>query len=174
MKSLLISFLVILSLNSAYSFPLTPKIQIAPGHLCTQDNPDFDRFRYKEGIPYCNRNVSSARKDKICAQYGVSREERMKDYTVDHIIPLSLGGSNDDKNLWCQHRSIYTGNLEFWLYKNLDNATMRQVEAVHYIMAHKFNPDGKDHIPLPPNGQINSDSYQEQWEAQQKPAVPKF
>jgi hypothetical protein len=170
-------FLLVISLTlstQALSFPKIPDIKIAPGHLCSVKDSDFERFRYKEQIPYCTRNVSIARKDKICSYYGVSVEERRKNYTVDHIIPLSLGGSNSDKNLWCQHRAIYTGHLEYWLYKKIESGKINQKDSISYILDHKFNPEGKDHIPLPPDKSINTDQQQEDWEADQDSSPSKF
>ena len=132
----------------AWGYPKTPNINVAPGSLCTAEDKDFEGYRYDERIPYCKRNVSYARKDAICKLYGIYDRTG---YTIDHIIPLSAGGSNHDRNLWCQSRSIYTGHIEYWVYKQLRDGKMIQAEAVRYILAHKFNPDGKDHIPSPPS-----------------------
>ena len=146
MKKLLIMMLLVAS-SAVWAYPKTPNINIAPGQICTTEDKDFDRFRYSERIPYCKRNVSTSRKNKICAKYGVNDRAG---YTIDHIIPLSAGGSNHDKNLWCQSRSIYTGHIERWMYDKLNRGEMTQAEAVRYILAHKFNPSSKDHIPKPP------------------------
>lgn len=147
LKSILTIALLLTSLSS-FSYPRTPNLQIAPGHLCQKRDKDFDRLRYKEKIPYCRRNVSKKRKDAICAKYGVFDRAN---YTVDHIIPLSMGGSNHNKNLWCQHRKIYTGELEFWLYRNLELGRMRQAETLLSILSHKYNPRGKDRLPRVPS-----------------------
>lgn len=145
-KNLIILIALISSVN-AFSYPKTPDISISPGQLCSRSDSDFKEYRYGEKIPYCRRNVSTRLKDQICARDGVYDRTG---YTVDHIIPLSMGGSNSEKNLWCQSRIIYSGHLEFWLYIKLRDGDMRQAEAVHYIMSHKFNPLGKDHVPYPP------------------------
>jgi hypothetical protein len=153
MKNFLVVLVLglIFSIEPSMSYVKVPHIDLAPGHLCTPKDKDFVRYRYAENIPYCKRNVTPKRKDKICALYGVtSRKERRTKYTVDHIIPLSMGGSNHDKNLWCQHRGIYTGHLEYWLYEKLRDGEIRQAEAMLYILSHKHNPKGKDHIPYPP------------------------
>ena len=139
-------FILVLALfalsNTAFPYARTPRIDIAPGQLCSVTDKDFDHLRYKEEIPYCRRNVSVKTKDKICALYGVySQEERRKYYTVDHILPLSAGGSNHSMNLWCQHKEIYTGHIETEYYRQLRDGKMRQVEVVHALMALKFNPE---------------------------------
>ena len=47
------------------------------------------------------RNVPESLKRTVYANYGVTTHPRGS-YEVDHLIPLSLGGSNDIKNLWPQ------------------------------------------------------------------------
>ena len=124
---------------SSFPYDLTPDIDVAPGDLCTRNNKDFDGYRYNERIAHCKRRVSKSTKKKVCARQGVSDSERRKYYTVDHIIPLSIGGSNSMKNLWCQHRDIHTGNLEFWVYNQLKDGSMTHAESIEYILDYKFN-----------------------------------
>ncbi len=76
-----------------------PNDKLTPGHLCTVKDADFDEHRYAEQIPHCARNVSRATRIKVSAPYGVS-EAQLADYQVDHLIPLALGGSNAEENLW--------------------------------------------------------------------------
>jgi len=148
MKYIFVLLFSLLTIESAFSYAKTPHINIAPGELCSVNDKDFSRYRYAEKIPYCKRNVTPKRKDKICALYGVrSTQERQKYYTVDHIIPLFAGGSNSDKNLWCQHKDIYTGYLERRLYEKLNRSELRQAEVVLAILSHKYDPTGKDHVP---------------------------
>lgn len=48
------------------------------------------------------RNVSDATKRAVYAEYHVTYPQPQGMYEVDHIIPLTIGGSNDIKNLWLQ------------------------------------------------------------------------
>ena len=138
--------LFLLSVN-VFGYAKTPMIWIAAGDLCNEKDKDFDGYRYADHVAHCKRKVSRKVKVKVCALYGVTDR---KGYTVDHIIPLALGGSNKETNLWCQSRKIYSANLEFYYYRQLLKGKIRQAEAIHAIMAYKFNPVGKDHVPYPP------------------------
>ena len=51
------------------------------------------------------RNVPQSEKDKVYAEYGITKHT-LGAYEVDHEIPLEIGGSNDIKNLWPEP---YTG-----------------------------------------------------------------
>lgn len=105
------------------------------GDYCTLNDPDFDGLRYEESIPHCKRNVSTNKKDFICERDGVSNRE---DFTVDHIIPLSLGGSNSADNLWCQHNSLSVTHLETKMYLQLKEGKITQKKAVKTILEAKF------------------------------------
>lgn len=140
MKNILIALVCLINIEVALSYPKVPKISIAPGHLCSQLSNDFKELRYKERIPYCKRRVSKRKKDQICLLYDI---ENRKEYTVDHIIPLSIGGSNSDLNLWCQHKKIHTGRMESFLYYQLKKGNIRQVEAIVEVLRRKHDPTGK-------------------------------
>jgi hypothetical protein len=46
-----------------------------------------------------HRHVSEALRRAVFAEYGIGREKR-NDYEMDHLISVSLGGSNSIENLW--------------------------------------------------------------------------
>jgi hypothetical protein len=47
------------------------------------------------------RNVTSAMKREVCREYG-KKPPCPKGFEIDHLVPLSLGGSNAPANLWPQ------------------------------------------------------------------------
>ena len=106
-----------------------------PGDYCTTNNPDFKEFRYEQQVAICNRNVSYEKKNEICERDGVYDRSN---FTVDHIIPLSLGGNNSDDNLWCQHKSINTASLELEMYKDVKKRIRSVDEAIRVILNTKF------------------------------------
>lgn len=54
------------------------------------------------------RNVPEKLKKEVYASYGVIHHSRAT-HEVDHLIPLTLGGSNDIHNLWPQGAMPYPG-----------------------------------------------------------------
>jgi hypothetical protein len=75
-----------------------PNPALTPGAVRTADPADV-----------CNRSTrqyrhwSRARDDHILAEYGLPPGPH-PDFEVDHLIPLDLGGANDDENLWIEPR----------------------------------------------------------------------
>lgn len=116
----------------AHAYPLTPPIQ---GSRCTESDPDFKEIRYPEQIPICNRNVPTWKKVEICKRDGV---EDRTNFTVDHLLPLSLSGSNHDDNIWCQHKSINVTHEEYTTYIKLREGEITSEEAIQYILDLKF------------------------------------
>lgn len=107
------------------------------GHLCTENDLDFDGLSYEEQIPHCTRNVTTERKIEICKRDGV---EDRTEYTVDHIIPLAVGGSNDDDNLWCQHYTLAVTDLERKMYLAMSRNEISQKDAIAKILFAKQHP----------------------------------
>lgn len=122
------------------TFPFTPDPSIV-GSLCTTNDSDFLEYRYSTRIPYCRRNVSTHEKRRIYDLYGVPRECQ-KEYTIDHFIPLSLGGTNRANNLWPEAKIIkkLRQNLELELFQQLQNGQITQVQAIQAVRDAKFNP----------------------------------
>lgn len=132
----LILFSFFFSTNS-FSFPQIP---ITKGHLCTVQDKDFKEYRYSEQIPYCKRNVSRSLRTKIYKKYNVDLRTTGQ-YTIDHIIPLSMGGSNHPDNLFPQHKSMHTGKIEYETYVYLREGDINQNQAIKAILLKKNNPD---------------------------------
>lgn len=116
-------------------FPSGPDATLTPGKLC--DKPDARR--YPEQIAYCNRNVDSQLKRELFVKYDQlgyrTRQMNRMDFKIDHYIPLCMGGSNDETNLWPQHKSIYaiTDPLEPLLCEKMQEGRLLQKKAVEYI-----------------------------------------
>lgn len=121
--------------------PITPNPNQTVGDFCTVNDPDFVEFRYAEQIPYCVRKVDSSRRAKIYDEYGIPARCRYL-YTIDHFVPLSMGGSNQNQNLWPEHRDIKATrqNLELETYVALRDGRMTWRQAVRIIRDAKLNP----------------------------------
>lgn len=133
--------LVYLVSVSAWGYPLTPKPEQTPGHLCTAVNSDFKEFRYDEKIPYCERNVTTGRKSHIYQIYGIPKNCKAR-FTIDHLIPLALGGSNEESNLWPEHKLVKALRpaLETQLYHEILAGQITQRDAIREILNAKFHP----------------------------------
>jgi len=135
--SLILSF----SIAWADNFPVKPDPKVTQGEFCTTDDPDFVNHRYEEKVAYCVRNVSRYTKTEIYDLYKVPERCR-GEYTVDHYIPLFMGGSNRGVNLWPEHKNVKATrqNLEMELYTELKNGRMTQQEAVEIVTQAKLHP----------------------------------
>jgi hypothetical protein len=136
---LFLSILLFLSLiSTTYAYPVKPDIELTPGDYCTKDDPDFTSYRYRERIPYCRRHVTEMQKNEIYDDYNIPLEDR-HNYTIDHLIPLSLGGSNSYLNLWTEHKAVkrLRYNLELRMYYKILKGEITRDHAVKIILDHK-------------------------------------
>ncbi|KAJ3322039.1 chitin deacetylase [Boothiomyces sp. JEL0866] len=136
MKYLLISTAfgaTISHLSSGYN--VNPKL--TPGCLCTKSDINFQETRYKENIPYCKRNVATAEKQRVAKNYNVPQSS-WSNYEFDHFIPLAIGGSDDDYNLWPEpltaDNSLAKDKVEEQAYQGMNSGTLTQKEAVQMIL----------------------------------------
>lgn len=127
---------------SSDQFPTGPNPTTTPGDVCV----DSGVKRYPEQIDYCERNVSSDLKKELIKSYdekfGYQIEQmNRQDFKIDHFIPLSIGGSNSEKNLWPQHKSVYTVTdpLELVLSQKISAGRIKQAEAIRVIKEGKLN-----------------------------------
>jgi hypothetical protein len=73
-----------------------------PDSACTPGAifPDATKAMFcQPGYSKNVRDVPTAEKDQVYAEYGITRHSP-GEYEVDHLISLELGGSNDIANLW--------------------------------------------------------------------------
>ena len=75
--------------------PIMPNRQLTPGDTLPVTLADIQVKGYSSKV----RNVPIAVKRAVYASYGIAHWVT-GEYEVDHLIPLSLGGSNSTKNLW--------------------------------------------------------------------------
>lgn len=113
--------------NSMFTYP----------DFCTHNSSELREIRYSQRIAVCHRSVSSSIKDEVYDLYQIPESDRSQ-YTIDHLIPLSLGGSNRIMNLWPQHRDDSTAQLEFRLYLKVRDGDMLIQEAYNVILKEKY------------------------------------
>ena len=131
---------IFLSLNAisvfAEGYPIGPDNRLTEGDLCEHG----DSHRYPEQIEYCSRRVSAAKKWEIIEKYeelGYEiRRYGRENFKIDHLIPLCAGGSNDESNLWPQHKDVYeqTDRIEEMTCRMMAQGKMTQAEAVELIL----------------------------------------
>lgn len=83
------------------------------------------------------RNVTTAEKDAVYAEYGI-KSHTAGEYEVDHLISLELGGSNDIANLWPQPAEPRPGfhekdKVENYLHEQVCAGTLSLSDAQYKI-----------------------------------------
>jgi hypothetical protein len=142
-KANLFSVLVLLLNFSAFAFdsntlkfPTNPHPVLTPGAICKSSG----QVRYPEKVSYCAREVSSQQKQVVMQKYDsqlgyqVTKMERSS-FKIDHLIPLCMGGANEESNLWPQHTTVYfiTDPIEPALCNRMAQGQMRQSDAIAII-----------------------------------------
>lgn len=117
-------------------FPAKPSLDYTRPSFCSKRDTDFKEYRYNE-IAVCNRNVSTELKDVVYNNYKIPEDVR-SEFTIDHFVPLSLGGSNRIENLWPQHKSISTASYETTVYSELISGVITYQEALNKIFDRKL------------------------------------
>jgi 5-methylcytosine-specific restriction endonuclease McrA len=93
---------MVAALAAAHGADLTavlPDPVLTPGEVRTSAATDVCGDRRTRQF----RHWSRARDDRILAEYGLPTGPH-PDFEVDHLIPLDLGGADDDRNLWPEPR----------------------------------------------------------------------
>jgi hypothetical protein len=139
----LISFSLGLPLLAQQPQPILPDPRLTPGDVFEVSAADVCVPGYSKKV----RNVPQWMKEQVYREYGIT-QRRPGQYEVDHLVPLSLGGSNSIKNLWPQSYHTHPWNarvkdrLEYRLYRlirsgQLDLATAQKAIASNWIEAYK-------------------------------------
>lgn len=113
-----------------------PDKSVTTGSRCTAKDKEFRELRYEEDIPVCFRKVSSSTKKKIYRLYNIP-SGKTKLYTIDHYIPLFMGGSNKMNNLWPQLRANSSSAFEQRMFYMLKNGRIIHTEALWFMKDRK-------------------------------------
>ena len=89
------------------------------------------------------RNVSTATKRQVFANYSIAYPPPSGEYEVDHFIPLEIGGSNDITNLWPEPADPKPGFhqkdvVENYLKRQVCNNTITLQQAQNMILTDWF------------------------------------
>ena len=123
--------------------PTLPNRMLTPGDILPVTVADIRVPGYSKKV----RNVPQNVKNKVYAEYGITNRQP-REYEVDHLISLELGGSNSIKNLWPQSYLTQPWNahvkdkLENKLHAmvvsgRLDLPTAQRMIATNWIAAYK-------------------------------------
>lgn len=143
LRVLCLSILLIGStvLGAQHPFPLVPNSKLTPGSLCQPGHPDFAGYRYNQRIPYCKRSVTYEQKQIVYDAYRIPHGCR-KNFTIDHLIPLSIGGSNQFENLWPEHHRVKQTRIHFEeeIHLQVREGQVSQQSAVQLVYKVKLRP----------------------------------
>lgn len=128
----ILAFCGIATAESTYSY--LPNSALTPGVVATVDTA----LVCEKSYPSRSRYVTRSTKNKVYMNYGVNKELCVKGCKIDHLIPLSIGGSNDIENLWPhEYGADWTvfakTRLEVRLRKEVCGGKMPIVEAQQCI-----------------------------------------
>ena len=115
-----------------------PNRTMTPGDVMSINITEICVSGYSDSI----RDVSQATKDAVYREYLLSPEQPEGAFEIDHLIPLSIGGSNDIKNLWPQPVDPRPGykekdRLETYYHKQVCDGKM-DLEEAQAIMANNW------------------------------------
>ena len=108
--------------DDTLGFPAIPNPGLTPGDVFPVTAADICVPGYTKKV----RDVPAEVKRQAYARYGV-RTHEPGEYEVDHLISLSLGGSNSIRNLWPE--SFRTSPWNAYVKDDLENELHRRVCA---------------------------------------------
>jgi len=122
-----------------------PDPNCSPGAILTTDVATICTPGYSASV----RDVSKSTKNKVYAMYGI-KSHTTGEYEIDHIISLSLGGSNEISNLYPMPAAPYPG------YKEKDKAENK----LHELVCNNRIPLASAQYMISHNWQSNTGLYQ--------------
>lgn len=99
-----------------------PNRTMTPGAIMSSNITEICVTGYSDSV----RNVSNSMRDAVYTEYKLSTNQPTGAFEIDHLVPLSIGGSNDITNLWPQPAEPRPGYKEKDV---LENYYHRQVCA---------------------------------------------
>lgn len=140
--------------------PIMPDTSRTPGDALDVTSSDVCVSGYSSKV----RDVPQAVKEQVYTSYGITSRQP-KEYEIDHLIPLSMGGSNSARNLWPQSFRTQPWNatvkdgLENRLHSMLCNGQIDMKTAQHEIATDWIAAYKKYfHTDLPTNAKSNRDN----------------
>jgi hypothetical protein len=82
-----------------------PDRRLTPGATVAIDISDMCKMGYAASV----RDVGPELRSEVFREYGLFWGHR-RDYEIDHLVPLSLGGQNSIQNLWPESRVTHPWN----------------------------------------------------------------
>jgi hypothetical protein len=166
---LLLLVLVIPVAAQRVSPPIVPNPSLTPGDVLDVTAWNICTPGYSEKV----RDVPESVKQMAYAEYDI-RSHRPREYEVDHLISLELGGSNSLRNLWLQsyetqpHNARVKDQLENKLHKMvcegaIDLRAAQRAIATDWIGAYRkyvgtdippLKGGNPPSVPNPTSGQI--------------------
>lgn len=155
--------------NHSEHSPIVPDSKLTPGDALDVTRDDICVPGYSKKV----RNVPQAIKELAYREYGItSRQPR--EYEVDHLISLELGGSNSIKNLWPE--SFITEPLNAHIKDRLENKLHEMIcsgqidiKVAQHEIAADWIAAYRKYVGPEPSG---SDTHQEQHYAKVKSEPP--
>jgi hypothetical protein len=116
MKRAAMAMLAALVTSPGFCQAIVPDPTLTPGAVRTTDAFDVCGHGTAQ-----LRHMKRDRSDAIMAKYGLPAGPH-EAYEIDHLIPLSIAGSDDDQNLWPQPRRMIESE---WSAERKDDLEMR-------------------------------------------------
>lgn len=105
----------------AHAQDFRPNGDLTPGSV---ESTDIHAI-CQPGYSRAHRHVNASQKRAVRIAYGITESNRWR-YTIDHLVPLELGGSNEPANLWPEP------NWGFWSPRIKDRLENR----LRYMVCH--------------------------------------
>jgi hypothetical protein len=120
MKRRICAGLFAFAVMRAADLPVVPNDKLTPGSIATLDTAKVCRPGYSSTV----RKTTAAMKARVFKRYGLTNGPG-PDFEVDHRIPLSIAGADNEKNTWPQ--SYWTSpwnahvkdRLEFYIWRRV-------------------------------------------------------